>query len=345
MSDGISGAFCARELGALYRQKLTAEEAFTALVRRYANLVYSVASRRFSNRALAEEAAQVVFTRLATARPKIATDPELAAWLHRTTVHVSIDLWRSESRRRTRELAAAMDVPNETTQSWEEIAPHLDEALNELNDADRQVLLLRFLERKSMIEIGRAFAISEDAAKMRVSRALERLRTQLLPRAAALTAVALGAMVAERSIEAAPPALLVRLGSLHSIGTTTATVEPLLQTTRAKIIAATGLVITVTLLLVSRAAIHDTASQKQQEQRAAVIVRPSLNSNRAAAGNLLAQPLPAPTIRMLFRLLDAETDQGVAGAHIRATYFYAGGRGEPQSGRRPDRHRSECSAS
>ena len=86
------------------------EEAFTGLVRRYANLVYSVALRRFSNATLAEEATQLVFTQLASKRPAINTDRQLVAWLHRTTVHISIDLWRSETRRRNRELAAAMDA-------------------------------------------------------------------------------------------------------------------------------------------------------------------------------------------------------------------------------------------
>ena len=66
------------------------EEAFAELVRRYANLVYSVARRRLSNGTLAEEVTQTVFTRLAKAVPKIKTDGELVAWLHRTAVHVAI---------------------------------------------------------------------------------------------------------------------------------------------------------------------------------------------------------------------------------------------------------------
>src|SRR5438094_7077444 len=64
------------------------EEAFSELVRRYANLVYSIAKRRLSNATLAEEVAQIVFTRLATAAPRVRGDAEFVAWLHRTTVHV-----------------------------------------------------------------------------------------------------------------------------------------------------------------------------------------------------------------------------------------------------------------
>src|SRR5256885_419312 len=90
------------------------ERAFGELVRRYTNLVYSVAKRRLSNVSLAEEVTQIVFIRLAKAAPKVRGDAELVAWLHRTTVHVSIDLWRSESRRQLREEKAVAMQPDHT---------------------------------------------------------------------------------------------------------------------------------------------------------------------------------------------------------------------------------------
>src|SRR5437870_6368643 len=68
------------------------EGAFSELVGRYTNLVYSIAKRRLSNGALAEEVTQTVFTRLAKATRKFRGDAELVAWLHRTTIHVAIDV-------------------------------------------------------------------------------------------------------------------------------------------------------------------------------------------------------------------------------------------------------------
>src|SRR5215831_17581298 len=131
-----------------------AESAFGELVRRYTNLVYSVAKRRLSNGSQAEEVTQTVFIRLAKAVPNLRSDAELVAWLHRTTVHASIDLWRSEFRRRAREEhAAAMQPPTENT-NWDDIAPVLDEALNSLTDSERQAILLRFFEQRSMRELG-----------------------------------------------------------------------------------------------------------------------------------------------------------------------------------------------
>src|SRR6266850_2443467 len=61
------------------------EVAFGELVRRYTNLVFSVAKRRLSNVSLAQEVTQIVFIRLAKAAPNIRGDAELVAWLHRTT--------------------------------------------------------------------------------------------------------------------------------------------------------------------------------------------------------------------------------------------------------------------
>lgn len=192
------------------------ETAFRELVRHYTNLVYSVAKRRLWNVSLAQEVTQLVFIRLANAAPKIRTDAQLAAWLHRTTVHVAIDLWRSESRRHAREeLAAAMQQSDYAeTVTWSEIAPALDEALDKLTDSDREVILLRFFDSKSMRDVGQTLGISEDAAKMRVSRAIERLRGQLSSQGVTCTALALATMLVEHSVEAAPASLVAILALL-----------------------------------------------------------------------------------------------------------------------------------
>src|SRR5688500_10809424 len=95
------------------------EGAFSDLVRQYTNLVYSVAKRRVGNDLLAQEVTQIVFIRLARALPELRRDAELVAWLHRTTVHVSIDLWRSETCRRAREeQALAMQTQHCEAAPW-----------------------------------------------------------------------------------------------------------------------------------------------------------------------------------------------------------------------------------
>jgi len=95
-------------------RKDRSEEAFAELVRRYAALVYSVANRRLANAALAEDVTQIVFIRFAKTPPNVQTHGELAAWLHRTTLNVAIDTWRSETRRRNREQQAVVMEPAHT---------------------------------------------------------------------------------------------------------------------------------------------------------------------------------------------------------------------------------------
>jgi len=258
------------------------EGAFTELVRRYTNLVYSVAKRRLSNISLAEDATQTVFIRLAKAAPKLRGDAELAGWLHRTTVHVSIDLWRSEFRRRAREeQAAAMQTPVDENIAWNEVAPVLDEALNELTDAERQAILLRFFEHKTMHELGLALGVSEDAAKMRVSRALDRLRTQLGGRGVACSAMVLGPMLAERAVEAAPGSLVAALMCLNfplpaGVGAAAGFFGGILHVGRAKLMA--GLVAT---LLVGVVTLVLFRSPNRVEQVATVDVPPNPATNLA----------------------------------------------------------------
>ncbi|MBI4662042.1 MAG: sigma-70 family RNA polymerase sigma factor [Verrucomicrobia bacterium] len=196
-------------------KKSGSEDAFSELVRRYSALVHSVAKRRPTRVPAPEEVVQLVFIRLAKAAPVFKNDAQLVAWLHRTTVHVAVDAWRSESRRRAREQHAAVMEPaaHENDSHWDEIAPRLDEALDELSDPDRQAVLLRFFERKQFREVGHAFGVGQDAAKMRVSRALERLRRQLTVRGVSCSAVALADFIAESAVEAAPSQLVTALGS------------------------------------------------------------------------------------------------------------------------------------
>jgi RNA polymerase sigma factor (sigma-70 family) len=181
------------------------ERAFAELVRRFTNLVYSVARRRTGQDIQAQEVTQLVFIRLARTAPRLRNDSELVAWLHRTTVNASVDLWRADARRRQREeQAVAMNTPTTDPAAWHTLAPALDEALNRLPDGDRETLLRRYFQDESMRDLGAALGISEDAAKMRVSRALDRLREQLSRHGVSCTAVGLGLILTERAIEATP---------------------------------------------------------------------------------------------------------------------------------------------
>src|SRR5207244_3363813 len=91
--------------------------------------------------------------------------------------------------------------------------PALDEAILQLNTDDRKAILLRFFEQQDFRSVGEALGSNEDAARMRVTRALEKLHSLLKHRGVTLSATALGATLAAEAVTAAPAGLAVAVSS------------------------------------------------------------------------------------------------------------------------------------
>jgi RNA polymerase sigma factor (sigma-70 family) len=182
------------------------EGAFTQLVKRHVDLVHSVAFRFTRNRVTAEDITQTVFILLARKADRLVDHPCLGAWLHRTTTHLSLRRRRSEQRRQLREALAVAYVASDMKASpdHEPILERLDEALERLGKLDRTAIISRFFFEKSMKEVGDALGTTEAAAKMRVGRALERLRIELIRRGASCSPAGLAAVLHSSSITPAP---------------------------------------------------------------------------------------------------------------------------------------------
>jgi RNA polymerase sigma factor (sigma-70 family) len=184
------------------------EAAFDELVRRHVDFIYSAALRMVRDAHLAEDVTQGVFVALAQNARQLTERPVLSGWLHRTAQNLAANAVRSEVRRRACEQeAAAMNELLEPDAVWERIAPHLDAALGELSEADRDALLLRYFERKSAREMAQTLGTSEDAAQKRVSRAVERLRECLAKRGITIGASGLGVVLSANAVQAAPVGL------------------------------------------------------------------------------------------------------------------------------------------
>src|SRR6266576_3532779 len=97
--------------------------------------------------------------------------------MHRTDILEAKGRIRAELRRGRREEVAAeiAALQREGASPLDALVPLLDEGLLNLRDGDRLALVLRFLEERSLREVGAALGVDEDAARKRVSRALERL--------------------------------------------------------------------------------------------------------------------------------------------------------------------------
>jgi RNA polymerase sigma factor (sigma-70 family) len=206
-----------------------AQAAFTELVRRHVNLVYSAALRQVRSPQLAEEVAQSVFADLArvAATPSSplggcdASSPtSLTPWLFAVSRRTAIDVIRKESRRQLREqIAVEMNAMNATESSagvppaWSEIAPLLDEAVFALDETDRAAVLLRYFENKSLREVGAALGVSDDTAQKRVSRAVERLREFFSKRNVTIGASGLVVLISANAVQAAPVGLAVTISA------------------------------------------------------------------------------------------------------------------------------------
>jgi serpin B len=168
------------------------EAAFAELVHRHVDLVYATAFRLAQgNATLAEDASQAVFTDLARKAGTLLHHPTFTGWLHTSARYATLTALRKEQCRQEHEQEAS--AMNNSTHSsaestWTQLRPLLDEALGHLRERDRDAVLLRFFQDKSYREVGDVLGVSENAAQMRVERALDKLRVQFSRRGVATTA-------------------------------------------------------------------------------------------------------------------------------------------------------------
>jgi RNA polymerase sigma factor (sigma-70 family) len=179
-----------------------AEEPFRALVERHSGMVHGVA-RRVAGDALADEVTQAVFIILARKAGTLRDGAVVGAWLYRTARFVALEAVRAEKRRRARNEAYGMSG-DESEKAWRELAPVLDEAVGRLGEAERSAVVLRFFEGQTFSEVAAQLGISGAAEKMRVGRAIEKLRTILAREGVVTSASALGVSLTTHGVSAAP---------------------------------------------------------------------------------------------------------------------------------------------
>ncbi|HTO02197.1 MAG TPA: TonB family protein [Opitutus sp.] len=200
-----------------------AEDAFRELVERHLNFVYSAALRQVNGDThLARDVTQLVFVDLARKAGSLAGRRVLAGWLFVSTRYAAAKLVRQERRRQIREQEAFImndHVDNrEASCDWSQVRPLLDDALAELSEADREAILLRFFEGRPFAEVGARLRLTENTARMRVERALDKLRLRLMRSGVNSTTAGLAIALANQGVLAAPAGLAPIVSGLALAG-------------------------------------------------------------------------------------------------------------------------------
>ncbi|MDQ6631819.1 MAG: sigma-70 family RNA polymerase sigma factor, partial [Verrucomicrobiota bacterium] len=285
------------------------EEAFATLVSRHVNMVYSAALRKTENPHAAEEISQAVFIILAKKAGDLRRGTILSGWLYQTARLTAGNFLRNEIRRAHREQEAYMQsLDHETAaETWQQIAPHLDDALGQLGEKDRNAIALRFFEGKSFQEVGSAFGASENAAKKRVAYALEKLRNYFSKHGIVSTTAIIAGVVSTNSVQAAPVGLAINIstaaaaiaGTTLATAVTTSTIKTIAMTTLQKTL------ITVTLVAAVGAGIYEAHKAStwrakvqtlQQQQVTLAEKQTELKSVNERLSRQLAQSKDSPAL-------------------------------------------------
>jgi RNA polymerase sigma factor (sigma-70 family) len=289
----------------LLRRYATAgdQDAFRQLVGRHVHLVYSVAVRLCRDRHLADDVTQSVFIVLSKKAGRIREGTILASWLFGATRYAAANALRVAGRRRRHErdggvmryqakCSEAAAAASADEGPWAAVAPLLDAALAVLGRREREAVLLRYLAGRSHHDVAAALGVSEEAARKRVSRGLERLREFFRRRGVNLTAAAIAATCATHAVQAAPLAVVESACGVGSGAVAAAAVQGVAAATlKAMVWAKAKLILVATLGVLFAGSVAAVAVRSDADRAASPVPKVGATPIPAAATGASAAAL------------------------------------------------------
>jgi len=252
------------------------EDAFAELVTRYVNLVYSVALRSVGNAHQAEEITQAVFIILTRKAAALPSSVVLSGWLYQTTRFTAANFIKAETRRQRREQEAYMQstLNNPGSETWQQIAPLLEEAMGRLGEIDRNAVVLRFFENKTAAEAAAILKLTEAATHKRTNRALDKLRKIFSKHGVTSTTAIIAGAISAHSIHMAPAAVshsVMAVATAKGAAASASTLTliqgalKLMASTKLKIGIASAIIVALVATTATMTAVHFSKSDRSVE--------------------------------------------------------------------------------
>jgi RNA polymerase sigma-70 factor (ECF subfamily) len=166
------------------RAQRGSQEAVGLLYEQHHSSIYRYTYYRTGNAQAAEDITADVFLKMVQALPGFhGSSPAFRGWLFQIARNLSIDHLRRYIAHPVDYLREDLFAPNSHTENSVDHsleAQSLHTALNQLNDDQKDVILIRFVEGLPLAETARVLHKSEDSVKGLQRRALEALREYMI---------------------------------------------------------------------------------------------------------------------------------------------------------------------